>query len=386
MFKNEADARAIIQQYCIEEAGMLVTPADIELIMSRLRPQFWIAPVSDASTAMGRTHFGGAPEMPKGATWPLRPIPSDAAARAGEFSKYKTQHWIASHIVRELPFEFIAQIDLAEAARHPALAQSLPDTGRLLFFWDGVVGLHIEGATACKVIWDETPAPDLEPVPIPPVFAELEKAYAIEQHAAALDNRRGILQALPDSVKLMKSAGMSDADMAQAENAIREQFAQPFVFDPDVKKPYVHPRRSMTLTPILHLPGTHTIEAGQDTALSTALNANPHLAECYRVLTSNDEGPFAKSGRYARRHRLLGLPDPEQDDPRYGAIDTALYPKGPWSPETIRDANVQASAWRLLLQVDLGDMDGSGTVYFIIRHADLANRDFSQVHAYYQTT
>jgi hypothetical protein len=40
---------------------------------------------------------------------------------------------IARHVLRELPFEFLAQIDLAELASDAA-AVGLPDNGRLLFF------------------------------------------------------------------------------------------------------------------------------------------------------------------------------------------------------------------------------------------------------------
>ncbi len=45
--------------------------------------------------------------------------------------------------------------------------------------------------------------------------------------------------------------------------------------------------------------------------------------------------------------------------------------------------------WTLLLQVGLADVTrdfAEGTVYFVIRKADLAKRDFSRVHAIYQQT
>jgi uncharacterized protein YwqG len=55
----------------------------------------------------------------------------------------------------------------------------------------------------------------------------------------------------------------------------------------------------------------------------------------------------------------------------------------------MQDASQQAAAWRLLLQIDWADLaqvGGEGTVYFIIRKDDLAQRDFSKVHAVYQQT
>ena len=43
----------------------------------------------------------------------------------------------------------------------------------------------------------------------------------------------------------------------------------------------------------------------------------------------------------------------------------------------------------MLLQVDMASLGpdfGEGTVYFVMREADLSKRDFSRVHAIYQQT
>ena len=48
-----------------------------------------------------------------------------------------------------------------------------------------------------------------------------------------------------------------------------------------------------------------------------------------------------------------------------------------------------ARDWRLLLQIDVGDFlqeSGEGTVYFLIRAEDLAERRFDRVVAVYQQT
>jgi uncharacterized protein YwqG len=389
MFKDEADARALIKQYCVDEAATPLKVAEMELVMARLRPQFWIAQSLDAGGPRWRTHFGGAPELPKGAAWPLRPPALHAKAAVDDLLKVKTgDTWIADHLAREVPFEFLAQIDLAEATQHPAVSEGLPASGRLLFFWDGVVGTYAGGAAACRVIWDDTPAAELQTAAIPPVFEELETAFAVGQHASAQETIAAMLKALPDTIRIMKSAGVSDKDIEQAQKAIREQAKQTPALDPNLKKPYVYPRRAMKLTPILHLPHAHTVEAARDDALSRLLQ-NDALAECYRILTSRDEGPFTKETSGRRRQRFLGTPNPEQDDPRYEAIDRLAYPPGAWSDATLRDASAQASAWRLLLQIDVADLaqvQGEGTVYFVIRNDALARRDFSGVHATYQQT
>jgi uncharacterized protein YwqG len=73
-----------------------------------------------------------------------------------------------------------------------------------------------------------------------------------------------------------------------------------------------------------------------------------------------------------RRQRLMGSPEPEQDDPRLG-----VEPNGP-------------ADWQMLLQLDLADLAqnpiGEGTVCFFIPRDDLAAHDFSDVRAVYGQT
>jgi hypothetical protein len=145
----------------------------------------------------------------------------------------------------------------------------------------------------------------------------------------------------------------------------------------------------MALAPILALPGPMCCEALVDEALSARLDEED-FAEAYRFAAAMDEGFFKREDRGANRQRLLGAPDPEQDDPRYNALDPAELPPYPWSPEASRDAARRALDWRLLLQLDLGDLSQQslteGAVYFVIAKDDLAQREFSRVRAYYQQT
>ena len=196
---------------------------------------------------------------------------------------------------------------------------------------------------------------------------------------------------------------MDEASIQAAAKAIREQAAIPPTLDSNLRKPFIYPRRAMKLLPILHLPHTHTAEVTRDedlrrfmpglTAVGDAANRHDAGYECYRALTSDDEGPFAGSDRAAsesRRQRFLGTPSPEQDDPRYEAIDKAGYPtEGGWPEAVTRDAARKAGYWQLLLQVSMADLTqqpAEGTIYFVIRNDDLTRRDFTQVHAYYQQT
>ncbi len=336
MFEDSVDARRIIRQLAVDEADTPMTDAQVQVLTDRLIPQFWIAPTKDAGDRPGSTRFGGAPDLPEGMAWPMRPIPPDAPQRVEELKTHF--EWIAKHIARELPFEFLAQIDLAEAAKHPNHAQGVPAQGRLLFFWDGVVGLHDGGAEVCRVIWDTSPAADLTRADVPKLLEELEAAY-----------------------------------------------------DPSgrFKKPYVYPVRVMRLAPELQLPNRFVAEFQADPDLR-ALGEHDDHEESYRQLTAMDEGQFTTDGRNARRQRFLGSPDPEQDDPRFDSVVASGYPAPRWDQEQLVEATRLALQWRLLLQVDLGDLSQQdlteGTVYFLIRNDDLASRDFSRVHAIYQQT
>ncbi len=336
MFKDIDDARAVIQEIAVDDAETPMTDAQVQLLLDRLIRQLWLTPSERSVETFGATRLGGAPDLPKGTAWPLRPIPPDAAERAEEMKQ--SFEWIASHIVRELPFEFLAQIDLAEAASYPDHAHGLPPEGRLLFFWDGVVGLHTSGPAACRVLWDASPVEALERLAIPALLAELEAAY-----------------------------------------------------DPSgkFKKPYVYPARALQLAPIVHLPDRHSADFQADPALQQLGDHEDH-EESYALLTALDDGQFTTAGRGARRQRVLGSPNPEQDDPRFDTIVADGFPPPRWDAHQLAEASRRALEWQLLLQLDLGDLSQQalteGTVYFLIRKRDLAKRDFSAVHAVYQQT
>jgi hypothetical protein len=338
LFKDIDDAKNVIRQIAIEEADAPLSNAQAEMLLSKLKPQFWIAPADASVESLGATRFGGAPDLAPDASWPLRQLRPDAEQILKTYARGEDD-WLFRHARHVLPYEFLAQIDLAEAATHPAAAPGLPDTGRLLFFWDGVLGMYASDSLTATVIWDQTPRDQLTRLAIPQALHDLEKAY-----------------------------------------------------DPEGKytKPYVYPARAMQLQPILHLPHTHAAEAGLDADL-IALFADDEAQDSYRMLLANDDGAFAMdAAQYDRRQRFMGSPNPEQDDPRYDAIVGAGHPPPPWTGDRLRAASEAASQWQLLLQVDfhgISQQDFSeGTIYFLISKSDLVARDFARAIAVYQQT
>lgn len=319
MFNSPTDARRQLVETLTDPEALdsPLTTDEIEQILSHLAPQLWIAPGDELRGRETGTRFGGAPDLPPGVDWPLRPVPRDLAVRAQELRDHFG--WILRHIERELPYEFLAQIELADAG--PVAAElGLPASGRLLFFWDGVGGLMFSEPEFARVLWDETPREALAQTAIPSVMEELERAY-----------------------------------------------------DPTGKyrKPYVYPSRPMRLQPILHLPLSGMREMLDDPALSMRFE-DFEFCEAYDQLLRGEDGMSRRKDARQRRQRLMGTPEPEQDDPR---LDV--------------EANGPAG-WQLLLQLDLGDLAQNslveGTVYFLITREHLAARDFSGVRAVYSQT
>ncbi len=338
MFQDRDHARTVIRNIAIDDADDKPMSSDqVELLIEALAPQFWIARNDGSSVHLGMTRLGGGPDLPESAVWPVRPAPPDAERTAADLEQHFD--WISKHIVRDLPFEFLAQIDLTEAAAHPEHISALPHDGRLLFFWDGVVGLIHSGPATCRVILDRTPAKELTRLAIPHALEELDAAY-----------------------------------------------------DPEgrFKKPYVYPERPMRLKPILTLPDRSTADMVTNGPLAALAN-DMRYEDSYTRLTAMDEGQFTTDGfRGSRLHRVLGPPIPDQDDPRFDAIVADGFPPAPWKGEQLADAARRALDWQLLAQFNLGDLAQQdlteGMVYFLIRKTDLTAHDFSRVHAVYQQT
>jgi hypothetical protein len=384
LFLSNADARQVMWDYCMGGVDHPLNTKQVDFLVSRLRPQLWLAPRKDGGGGPGETRFGGSPDLPQGAAWPMRPVAPEADKKAVEWQEHHA--WIARQITQELPFEFIGQIDLREAARHSAHVQGLPARGRLLFFWDGAAGILESGAQTCRVIHDETPITDLARLPIPDKFAEMESWWRDANSGTTFDQE--------GTIRMLEAAGLTEAAQIIRDMPVPGQ--QP---DPNLKKPFVYPARAMRLEPIWVLPGSGSLELSGDPDLLTFADGDDTRAH-YSLLTGNDVGPFTSDPsnmrrtqdwltREARRSRLMGPAHPEQDDPRYSAVGEANLPAYPWDATNLAEAMRSAEAWQMLLQVSvayLAQVQTEGTVYFMINKADLAKRDFSRVVASYQQT
>ncbi|MEQ1649414.1 MAG: DUF1963 domain-containing protein [Hyphomicrobiaceae bacterium] len=385
LFHCEADAREVMREHCMHGVDVPMTAKQVDLVVSRLRPQFWLSQNKDAGNGgPGATRFGGAPDLPKGMAWPIRPASTNIEKIT---QQWKDSHgWIIQQLQHALPFEFFGQIDLAEAARSWTHVAGLPTSGRLLFFWDGALGYLEKGTHTCHVIFDETPVAELARMDLPAQFAEME-AWWREPDPKQIEHFKTMARTLD-------AAGQTEAAKAMREAARKSEMP-----DPKSTKPFVYPARAMRLVPLWVLPKQNAVELTLDKEL-TAFADGDDTREHYSLLTSNDIGPFTSDRSNMRRSqdwltlqsresRFMGPPGPEQDDPRFDALDQSQLPPFPLNSAQIAESARKATEWQLLPQVSIADLSllqTEGTVYFMIRKDDLAKRDFSRVFASYQQT
>jgi uncharacterized protein YwqG len=321
-----------------------------DMLTAVLQPTIAFHPApGEPLPAPGATRIGGTPGLPEDIKWPVRAVPGnldEIAARGGANHRES----IARHLRRALPFEFLAQVDLAEAARLGPVAALLPPRGRLLFFYDAGAGPWHTGSDLCRVIWDQTPDSELARQQVPQALLDLAEEHEAEAKEEARKN------------------GWPYEDLAPR---------------------YWGPPQPMRLAQEFRLPHYSSIEVQSDARLLEALDAD-QSGERYRAHFEM----FWSKGKRAARHQLLGSPLPEQSDPRYDAVIVTEHgvqhlPRETWKSDRARLERL-TNDWCLLLQIDnqdyLQQRFAEGTIYFLVRRSDPAERAFERVVAIYQQT
>jgi hypothetical protein len=321
----------------------------IAVIVALLRPCICFEAAPERAR-VGGTRIGGTPDLPPDIAWPIRGVPNNAKEIAN-FGGFNHATHIRKHIALPLPYSFIAQMDLTEAAQASGIDGSLPDHGRLLFFCDLPVIPWRDGVESCKVIWDISDPATLAKTDTPPVLQRLADESLVELRAE------------------FEKHGLNTDALSHA---------------------YWGVERSLRITPAFALPDAGAPEAHADAAFVT-LMTDEDIADAYSDFISERAHDRAEG---AARHRVLGYPLPEQDDPRFTAVALVDYGQAhfwEWEDRTdpaVIDAKMRA--WHLLFQCDLSDYHqdrlSEGTVYFLTREDHLHARDFDQVVAVYQQT
>ncbi|TSD87124.1 DUF1963 domain-containing protein [Mycobacterium sp. KBS0706] len=355
MFDTPADAQLSLQDH--------FSRPQVEIIVEALVPAIAFVPILDGDGRIGGTRIGGTPDLPLGLEWPKQIAPANADEIAARGSPDAAKE-VRAHFALQLPYTFVAQIDLAEAAMLGPAAESLPSDGRLLFFYDLISGPYDSGTQAARVIWDHSPRDGLHRQAMPLALDAAAGRY--REEAAAVNARYGLEPTDPGKIAT----------------------------------PYAAPGRAMKLELTYRLPAPATLDRGSRLAtLYQPFEPNPSPSvERFRSLYNDalsifvTHAPNAQDTAY--RQQLLGSPDPEQDDPRYDAVKVTdfgvqFFSREVWAAK--RDEIFEkATQWQLLLQIDLRDFMqerlSEGSIYFLIRRDDLLQCRFDRVVAVYQQT
>ncbi|MFV0680208.1 DUF1963 domain-containing protein [Ottowia sp.] len=327
----------------------------LDLVKSLVVASVGFVPIPEDSSP-GSSRFGGLPDLPPAIEWPFRP--KTDATRLAELGGSSHRKHILRHLEQPLPLSFVAQIDLAEARRLGNVTASLPDSGRLLFFYDMALGPWDDSPQTARVIWDRSPVAELGKAKLPQRLRDLET------------------QARQEYIETMKQSGLTP--------------------EADVNFGYLAPARPMRLMEQWSLQSLATAEAtelGDFDEIDAGDGDEPlSLYDHYSSFDPEEAKQSEESFGY-HGHRLLGLPDPEQDDPRYVPAFNDFLAGRPESNELrenfFSNTSARALKWHLLLQVDVAlwlQTLGEGTVYFLIHEDDLKNRHFDRVWAVYQQT
>ncbi len=370
-----------------------------DALASAVYPCIGFAPIKTSEApALGATRIGGTPDLDKDIPWPVRRAFPDVESIAQRGGRNHSEV-IRLYASRNLPYVFMAQIDLGEASGLGAMAAELPDEGRLLFFYDMAVTPWNAGYDACRVIWDQSPRENLVRhemqtfLNIYRPIEERERAIykrSLSEFIDALDE----LKALPDANETI--------DLSEAADMMREALEEE-----DERSYYMGPAQAMRLVPNWFLLDRDSLEMENIPELESLVSR--YLDRQYSELPDVSDSDWAlfdflevygefntatldQEYRYYP-HQLLGYPWPVQSDPRYEASVIARFGTRDPYPDVWRENRAiiekDARDWRLLLQLDIANYwqgDAGGMVYFLIHKDDLAARRFENTIAVYQTS
>ncbi|MDO5604245.1 MAG: DUF1963 domain-containing protein [Paracoccus sp. (in: a-proteobacteria)] len=345
MFLTLDDARVELARYLdpprIEEAAALLSPVTALIAADDAPP--------------GGHQIGGLPRAGADFVWPA----VDEAAlfattlRAGHPDANAANR---AHLDAGIPMSFVARIELSALDRTGGLS-ALPDQGRLLFFYDFMIGSYESTAQTGRVIWDRAEAAEIRDIPLP---AALSRAAG-----QARDETRAL------------NAEFGTGEDWDGFGTVFETAARP-----------------ARITQGVELPSPYMLQAGAAPAdLVAAIRGQTDDDEAHDLRDQYEEAYYALMPEDAPVLRLLSLAVPEQDDPRYNAVVTTRFGKEFLSHEEWQQHHDQidagAAEWVTLAQLDIAAWlqdNAEGQVYFLIRAEDLAARHFDRVVAVYQQT
>ena len=200
------------------------------LIADTAKPALWLRPEPNQTKCpTGSTRLGGVPELPDHLEWPWREPYPDLPRRApynpnweimskvgdwdaGAHMKKMHKHQLERCSIRR-PLSFIAQLDLSSLNRDFAIDRDIPDSGRLLLFYDMEEqpwGYAPEDAIGLRLIWDDSPKASLAPRQAPPELLQTELEDQSVLDACPLQAASTVVPMLPHLYALEQLPGYDD--------------------------------------------------------------------------------------------------------------------------------------------------------------------------------
>ena len=335
--------------------------ADLPSLADGLVTPAFLMKAVDETARPGQSGFGGMPDVPADFVWPL----SHSFTVEDATQEY---HPVSSlgpaPMDAPLPLTFIAQLDLSALSPE---TPDLPNEGRLLIFMDYAVWFEGEDNARTAILWDRTPAADL-------------RRHAPPEALVWLDGlARQHWQAFQDDMNA--SFGDDHEDMPFASG-----FLPP---ETPVELEWSWQR--------LPSQAIELVQSDYDTRREAT-----GAADIYRDVAM--EWPQEDEDRAPPYHQILGVPFPDQDDPRYDAYYQSVLGRPVITSEDFDEVRSmigaegttvspeeaeQALKFQLLLQLDVAsflNMNAEGHFYFFLHEDDLAARNFDAVIVIYQQT
>ena len=163
----------------IEQAllAALGDEAAAKQLAQQARPGVWLQTgrvEREAQIALGSTKLGGCPDLPVGASWPLRPAYPDAASR-GQYPR-ASERPFQTRLHSEFPLNFLAQINFAQLHAAADLGEDWPRQGLLSIFYDLTEqpwGHSPADAVGLKLFYSDEAAGPLQRLPQPEALQAL---------------------------------------------------------------------------------------------------------------------------------------------------------------------------------------------------------------------
>ena len=161
-------------------------------LAAQAKPAVWFQTYladGEPGIALGRSKFGGLPDLPVGYPWPQRSAYPDVAQR-GKYPR-ASERAHAWRLGAEFPLNFLAQINFAEVWAAGPLDEDFPRSGLLSVFYDLTEkpwGDDPSDALGLQVLYHDEPGTTLQRLPLPDALQALPAHWhltelACEPHA-----------------------------------------------------------------------------------------------------------------------------------------------------------------------------------------------------------